>query len=432
MHTYVLIALLLILACTVSCAAVLPPDKPGMAVKVEAGQYTVRGKKVKVAATTEVTIEAVDMIGVKNEWHVLGDEQPQTWHAGTGLNKTYGPVDIATRLPKAIAPETVKVHTADETTTYVEGKDYFLDHDWGGLCRIPTGSIPEKTKVFFDYKVYLQRVDAVQVSKDGQVSIKKGAAAQVCPEIPTADKDCTVLANIYVPYRTSAITADNIYPLPGKKLKWEDLIKVSGREHLKKTLKTLKEGLYPISVVCWGDSVTSGGSSSTPDKCYVELFRAWLKDVYPKSNPALLNAGIGGSNTDSRREGFDREVLSYRPDLITVEFVNDSGMSADQIKKNWDEFIARARAKSPEVEFILITPHSVMPEWMGGFKVSIPAMRKAAEDNDVALADTANIWENLRALGIPYQILEANGINHPNDLGHQFFAACLQELLKRN
>ncbi len=431
MHTFILIALILILACTVSYAAVLPPDKPGMAVKVEAGDYTVRGKKIKVATATELPIKAPDMVVVKDEWHVLGDEQPAQYFKGTGLNKTYGPVDIYTRLPFAIAPETVKVHSeAGGGTVYTEGKDYFLDHDWGGLCRLTTGGIPEKTKVFFDYSVYLQRVDAVQVSKDGKVSIKKGESAQVCPEIPEADKDCTILANIYVPSRTAAITADNVYPLPDKKLEWKDFIKVSGREYLSKTRKTLTDRIYPITVVCWGDSVTAGGSASTPEKSYVGLFKRWLKAQYPDIDSTVLNSGIGGSNTDSRRDGFDKEVLSCHPDLITVEFVNDAGMSPEKIKNNWDEFIARARAKYPGVEFILITPHHVMPEWMGNFKNSIPAMRQAAKDNHVALADTANIWENLRTLGIPYQILEANGINHPNDLGHLFFVASLATLLR--
>ncbi len=430
MHTYALVILLIVLACTMSCAAILPPDKPSMAVKVEAGQYTVLGKKVKVAATVEVPVAPADVTVVKDEWHVLGDEPAATWHLGTGLNKTYGPVDIGTRLPFSIAPETVKVHSEEGGgTIYTEGKDYLLDHDWGGLSRVATGAIPQNTKVFFDYSAYRQRVDAVQVAKDGTVSIKKGEAAQVNAQIPIADKDCRVIANIYVPFRTAAITADNIYPLPAKKLGWRDFIKVSGRNNLEYTLHELKTDM-PVTIVCWGDSVTSGGSASSPDKTYVELFRTWLKNAYPKADITVINAGIGGSSTESRKAGFEAEVLKHNPDLITVEFVNDFSMSAEKIKANWDEFIAKARAKNPKVEFILITPASIMPAWMGNYGVSIPAMRKAATDNRVALADTANIWENLRRLGIPYMTLNANAINHPNDLGHMFFAVSLAELLK--
>lgn len=430
MQTYALVILLVILCCTMSCAAVLPTDKPTFAVKVEAGEYTVRGRKVKVASTVELPVAPPEMIVVKDEWHVLGDEKPAAWHLGTGLNKTYGPVDIGSRLPKAIAPETVKAHSeAGGGTVYEEDKDYFLDHDWGGVCRLETGSVAKDAKVFFDYSAYQQRIDAVQVSKDGKVSIKQGVSAQINAEIPTADKDCTVVANIYIPFRATAISEQNIYPLSSKKVKWQDYIKVSGRENLKNTLHELQVNM-PVTVVCWGDSVTAGGSPSSHDKCYVELFRSWFKSAYPKGNVTVINAGIGGSNTDSRRDGFEKEVLSLNPDLITVEFVNDAGMSAEKIKANWNEFIARARAKNPKVEFILITPHHILPEWMGNYQQSIPAMRKAASDNHVALADAANIWENLRTLGIPFESLEANGINHPNDLGHEFFAATLAKLLK--
>ena len=420
------LGVLFLLICAVSHAAVLPPDKPGMAVRVEAGEYTVRGQIVKVPKTVELAIPAVDKSIVKGEEHVMSDEQAATWHLGTALKGTLGPVDIYTRLPYAIDPVSVTVHS--EKAVYEENKDYSLDHDWGGISRIETGSIPKDGKVYVDYEVYLQRVDAIQVSAKGAVSVKKGKAASVNAEIPEADKGCTAIANVYIPYRTAAVTAENIYPLPSRDLAWQSFIKVSGRKYLSNTLGLLKSG-KPVTVVCWGDSVTSGGSPSSHDKCYVELFRAHLKQAYPNAKITLINAGIGGSNTDSRRGGYDTEVLAHNPDLITVEYVNDAGMSAEQIKANWSEFITRARAKNPKVEFILLTPHYIVPQWMGSYKDSIPAMRRSAWVNKVALGDTTNVWAHLRDIGMPYMTLEANGINHPNDLGHEFFTTTLMRLL---
>lgn len=428
-QTCALTAILIASCCAASYAAVIPLEKPAMAVKVEAGDYLVRGKKVKVPATVELPIAPPEMVVVKNEWHVIKDEKPQAYQGGTGLNKTYGPVDIYTRLPKAIAPETVKVHSAEDGgTAYEEGKDYFLDHDWGGVSRVETGSIAKDSKVFFDYAVYPQRVDVIQASKDGKVSVKKGVSAPVCPEIPEPDKDCIALANIYIPYRTAEIAEANIYPLPRHKVNWRDSIKVSGQQYLKNSLNLLRQGMT-ITIVCWGDSVTAGGSASSPEKTFVRQLAARLTENYPKAGPEVINAGIGGSNTDSRRAGFEKEVLSVNPDLIIVEFVNDAGFPPEKIKANWDEFISRARRKNPKVEFILLTPHYIMSEWMGSFDKSIRAMRDAASRNRVALGDTANIWENLRKLGIPYMTLEANGINHPNDLGHDFFTETLMKLL---
>jgi len=104
-------------------------------------------------------------------------------------------------------------------------------------------------------------------------------------------------------------------------------------------------------------------------------------------------------------------------------------MTPEKIKANYAEFTAKARQKNPKVEFIIITPHYMLSEWMSNYEKSIPAMRVAAEDNKAALADATNVWANLYKIGIPYEIILANGINHPNDLGHEFFMACLMELL---
>lgn len=429
---YALCFALILGFCAAATAAVRPLDKPGMAVIVEAGTYTVRGHSVKVASTVELPIAPRSEVVVKNEEDVLSDQASQAWTGGPTLVETTKSSD-GTRLPYSLATESVVVQSAtagmDSVRVYAEDKDYKLDHVWGGMSRVDGGAIAKGAKVLVSYSVYLQRVDTVQVSKSGVASIKQGVPAHICPGGTEPDPGCIPLANIYISYHTTAIGKDDIYPLPEKHLSWQDFIKVSGREHLSHTLGLLKSG-KPVSVVCWGDSVTEGASPSSHDKCYVELLRSRLKAAYPKAPITLTNAGIGGSNTDSRRDGYEKEVLSYNPDLITVEFVNDIGKGPDGIKRNWAEFISRARQKNPNVEFILITPHNVMPEWMNGFDKSADAMRQAAADNKVALADANNIWINLRALGIPYYTLLANGINHPNDLGHEFFTASLMELLK--
>lgn len=416
--------------CGAAYAAVRPSGKPGMKIVVEAGEYVSRGNTVKVEQTTELTVYGPNRVFVKAEEHVLTEERPRAYLGGTPLAKTLGPVDTGTRLLYAICPELVKVHSTPEGgVVYEEGKDYFLDRDWGGMSRIDSGSIAKGQKVYIDYAVSLERVDLVQVSPNGRASIKQGSPAAVCPRIPDPDSGCTALASIYVPYRCRSITSDNICPMPADDIDWHRYIKVSGRDYLSRTLGLLREG-KPVTIVCWGDSVTAGGSASSPDKTYVGLFEAQLRALYPKSTVKVINAGIGGSNTDSRRDGYDDEVLSYRPDLITVEFVNDVGKPADTIKANWAEFIARARRANPAVEFILITPHYVTPAWMSGFEAGVQAMRDAASDNKVALADTTNIWQHLRGIGIPYETLLANGLNHPNDFGHEFFAASLMELMR--
>jgi len=424
-----LTAVLCVVIGAATFASVVPLSEPGMGIRVEAGKYVVCGKTVEVPQTVELAILPPDKVRVTGEAHVLTNEKPVAWHSGTALSKTLGPVDTGTRLPYAIVPESVRIHALPTGgVVYKEGVDYFLDHDWGGICRLEGGAIPSDKPVYVDYEVYLQRVDVVEVSPLGTVTVRKGKPSPVNVEIPDAHPGTTAIARIYVPYRTNVISEENIYPLPSRNITWRDFIKVSGREYLSHTLGRLKDG-KPVTIVCWGDSVTAGGSPSSHDRCYVEVFRNRLKSAYPQSDITVVNAGIGGSNTDSRRSGFEQEVLAHSPDLITVEYVNDANMTPEHIASNYAEFMSRARTMNPNVEFVILTPHFVMPQWMGNFDKSVSAMRKAAADNKAALGDVANIWEHLRELGIPYMILEANGINHPNDLGHEFYAETLMTLM---
>jgi lysophospholipase L1-like esterase len=430
MISYLWCAVFALALTTCSCsAAVLPMSRPMMGVRVEAGTYRVEGKDVVVRQGAGLAVDAPEAVVTHGEEVTISDQQPAAYQGGTVLRQTLGPVDKGTRVAKAIDPASVIVMSdTDPAVVYVRDKDYALDPDWGGFCRINGGAIPKDSKVRVDYTVHRQRIDAVQVSADGLPSIKKGEPAAVCPRRPTADIGSNILAYIHVQFRTTAITADDIYPLPAEPITWRDFIKVGGREHLKRTLGLLAAG-KPVTIVCWGDSVTAGGSSSTHDRCYVELLRARIKAAYPGSDIKVINAGIGGSSTESRRAGYEAEVLSYKPDLITVEYVNDCGLSAERIAQNYEEFTRLAREKLPEVEFIIITPHLVRPDWMHNHSASVDAMRKAARDNRCALADTDNIWRNLRRVGIPYTTLLANEINHPDDLGHEFFAATLMKLL---
>ncbi|MCE5323447.1 SGNH/GDSL hydrolase family protein [bacterium] len=428
MYFCVRIVLTMLAVCSNVCTAVRSTDEPSMAVVVEPGTYQAQCGDIEVPTAVTLRMDTPERKDVHSEEHVLSDDPAGSFAGGTFLDLTCGPVDRYTRLPYAIIPESVKVHSEKAGgILYKEEMDYMLDHDWGGISRVSTSSIPKGAKVYIDYAVTDERLDIVQISQTGELAVKKGISAPVCPALPDADNGWKALDSIYVTHRTTVIEPSNIYPMPAKNASWRDYINVSGGNYLNHTKSLLHEG-KPVTIVCWGDSVTQGCSPSVHSKCYVELFRASLKDAYPNSEINLRNAGIGGTTTDSRRDGYDEEVLSYNPDLITVEFVNDVHMP-EKIASNWSEFIERARQSNPNVEFILLTPHFMTHSWNANFEKAAAAMRQAAVDNQVALGDTAHIWANLRSLGIPYETLLANGINHPNDLGHEFFAATLMELL---
>ncbi len=409
-------------------SAVRALEEPSMAVSIRAGEYMLRGTVIHIAGDTELSVDLPDKIIVASEEHVLSDEKPEAYVIGTMLKRTIGTIDTNLRMPEAIIPDSVVVHSEKVGgSVYVEGTDYFLDRYYGGISRLETGSISKDQTVYVDYAVFLQRIDLVQVDAEGVACIKKGESAAACPDFPSPCDGYSPIAYIYLPFRMDSITDSDIYQQPESDLTWRDFIRVSGREYLRNTSERLKTG-KSVSIVCWGDSVTEGCSPSTHEKCYVELFRAGLQARYPQADIKVINAGIGGTHASARLGEFDEEVLAYDPDLITVEYVNDVAQERETTLSSWIEFIRRARAKNPAVEIIILTPAYMRPDWMGQFDAFVGMLSKLAIEQKVALGDTANIWANLRTMGIPYEPLLANIINHPNDLGHEFFAETLFSL----
>jgi lysophospholipase L1-like esterase len=203
----------------------------------------------------------------------------------------------------------------------------------------------------------------------------------------------------------------------------------------------LKAG-QPVTIVCLGDSVTAGGNASKPELRYVDLFASGLRERFPQSKIDVQNISAGGSNSrqwlDPEKHPyrglhgadnparFDR-VVAAKPDLVTIEFVNDAGLTPAQVEETYGEILHRLEPVGAEV--ILITPHFTMWRMMG-FKSMreterrpyVLGLRDFATKHQVGLADTSARWEHLAKEGLPYLTLLDNTINHPDDRGHRLFA----------
>ena len=88
-------------------------------------------------------------------------------------------------------------------------------------------------------------------------------------------------------------------------------------------------------------------------------------------------------------------------------------------------------------EWIILTPHYVIPDWMGltsqrdiddDPRPYVTGLRLFAEEHQLALADASRRYGRLWRQGIPYLTLMENNINHPNEFGHSLFADSLMEL----
>lgn len=73
-----------------------------------------------------------------------------------------------------------------------------------------------------------------------------------------------------------------------------------------------------------GGSITQGSLSSTPKNCYAYLVYEWWKKSFPNAEFSFVNGGIGGTTSHYGGARAWKDVLCYRPDIVTVDFsVND-------------------------------------------------------------------------------------------------------------
>ena len=73
-----------------------------------------------------------------------------------------------------------------------------------------------------------------------------------------------------------------------------------------------------------GGSITQGSLSSTPKTCYAYLVYEWWKKSFPNAAFSFVNGGIGGTTSHYGGAREWKDVLCYRPDIVTVDFsVND-------------------------------------------------------------------------------------------------------------
>ena len=374
-------------------------------------------------------------VRVEGEQARLSGDEPHPWARGTKLRQiqTLGP---GRGTPAQGAVDIKSIIVRHEGRVLEVGKDYVVHPVSGSLGIGPDPSVTANAPITIDYTYRLRRLDSKIKSADGTVEIRAGKPALSIPEPPALKAGEVRLANIFVDYGCDGTGAE-VYPVEESSDEAETGTTV-GR--IPKTMAKIATG-EPVKIVCWGDSVTVGGDASSPEYRYSSVFARRLKAKYPDKPIEVETIAVGGSNSRQwlwpekypGREGCDwQRIVEAKPNLVTLEFVNDAGLSGATLEQVYDEIFGRVQALGAEL--ILITPHFTKPEMMGFKTLREPekrsyvlGLRAYAEKHNLALADASSRWEHLWKEGLPYVTLLRNGINHPDDRGHAMFA---DELMK--
>jgi lysophospholipase L1-like esterase len=408
-------------------------------ITVSPGTLTVAGKAVTVKAPTTLTVATASRLRVVDEEYKNlppFDEKAAPWKKGAPLRgvKTY-----ETTAPDALIPDSLRLKTAAGPNAPIlkPGTDYAVDSRWGAVGTLPSAKVGT---VWADYDCGLGRIDSIIIDDKGKVSLRPGAPHNATPQPPALQPKETLLVNVWVPGRLEKLTAENLYPVLETSVPPLTKGAPTAATLLPKTWEKLNKG-ETVKVLAWGDSVTTGAQSSDTAHRYQDQFATRLRQRFPKATVELSTVAWGGRTTAAflaeppgSQYNFAEKVLGAKPDLIVMEFVNDAGLTSAQVEERYSDLLAKF--KEIGAEWVILTPHFVWSEWMGtgSAKVTkdprpyVAALKEFTAKHDVALADASRHWEHLAPMGIPYQTLLCNSLNHPNDQGHKIFADALMEV----
>ena len=103
-----------------------------------------------------------------------------------------------------------------------------------------------------------------------------------------------------------------------------------------------------------GGSITQGSLSSTPKTCYAYLVYEWWKKSFPNAAFSFVNGGIGGTTSHYGGARAWKDVLCYRPDIVTVDFsVNDD--ANEFFEETYEGMLRRLLAIQERMLRIIIT-----------------------------------------------------------------------------
>ena len=172
-----------------------------------------------------------------------------------------------------------------------------------------------------------------------------------------------------------------------------------------------------------GGSITQGSLSSTPKTCYAYLVYEWWKKSFPNAAFSFVNGGIGGTTSHYGGARAWKDVLCYRPDIVTVDFsVNDD---ANEFFEETYEGTLRRLLAAPSAPVVVVLNNVFYDTG------------KNAQDYHNRIADHYGI-PHVSIKDTVYPDVESGKIVraditpdnlHPNDKGHRLVADEICKLL---
>ena len=198
------------------------------------------------------------------------------------------------------------------------------------------------------------------------------------------------------------------------------------KRFVEKTRRDLQSGCN-VTIVAFGDSITAGFAVR---RGFPSFWKQMLAEKYAEANVEMINSGISGDTSMDGLARLDWAVLSYEPDLVTINFgINDCvlDLGLEEFEMNFVEMVRRIRA-GPNSEILLLSSQPLeTPPYDRMVLDYYQAVERVAKEMDVGFVDVYGAWMQRVNAGTPLSSLILPGLDHPNEAGYRIIA---EELMK--
>ena len=179
-----------------------------------------------------------------------------------------------------------------------------------------------------------------------------------------------------------------------------------------------------VNIVFHGHSVPAG-YAKTPlvdtFDAYPYLVHRALKERFPFAVINCIVTAIGGENAEQGAKRFERDVLSMRPDVITIDYaLNDRALGLKRSEAAWRQMIEMALKAN--VRVLLLTPSIDLKAGLDDpgdpLNQHAEQIRRLAAEYHVGLVDSLARFKDFIHQGGKAKDLMAQS-NHPNRKGHE-------------
>lgn len=188
----------------------------------------------------------------------------------------------------------------------------------------------------------------------------------------------------------------------------------------------------PLVIVAIGSSSTAGVGASDPAHTYPAVLAEELHHRWPQIAVNVINKGIGGERSSQMLARFERDVLSYHPQLVIWQTGSNQLLKSENVEgyaETLRDGISRLKATNADV--VLMDPQFAPRVLARRMHLSVvDAIAAVGNDMNVAVFQRFAVMRHWVSSG-QYKIEEivsSDGL-HMNDLSYDCLARLLADSL---